>query len=132
MRSPEADLSDQRRSHTSGPRLRFFLIKLQFCIAILLHRSSGAGKMFTDRDRRWHTFKGEPQSWVRTQENTALRRQQWNGLWRLQSSNTSGGPRQIRTIAAVRVERYAGRLSSKSYRRLGCSVRSVERSSLHY
>jgi hypothetical protein len=42
MRFPEVDLSDQRRSHKSGPFLRFFLIKLQFCIVILLGCSSGA------------------------------------------------------------------------------------------
>jgi hypothetical protein len=50
MRFLDADLSDQRRRHTSGPRLRFFLIKLQFCIVILRDRGRGAGKMFTDRD----------------------------------------------------------------------------------
>jgi hypothetical protein len=33
MRFPEMDLSDQRSSQTSGPRFRFFLIKLQFCIS---------------------------------------------------------------------------------------------------
>jgi hypothetical protein len=54
MRFPETDLSDQRRSHTAGPRLRFFLIKLQFCIVILRDRNSGAGKMFAERDRHWH------------------------------------------------------------------------------
>src|SRR6266568_8834464 len=54
MRFPDVDLSDRRSSPTMGPRFRHFLIKLQPCIFILLDRICGAGKMFTDEDRRWH------------------------------------------------------------------------------
>jgi hypothetical protein len=32
------------------PRLRFFLIKLKFCIFTLRDRSSGSGKILADRD----------------------------------------------------------------------------------
>lgn len=54
MRRPESDLSDQRRSHTSGPRFRFFIIKLQRCILILRNRSCGVGKMITEVDQQRH------------------------------------------------------------------------------
>jgi hypothetical protein len=70
------DLSDQRRSHTSNPRLRFFLSKLQFCILILRDRSSGAGKMFTDQEPSIARTKLNNLILLRIQEKTALWRQE--------------------------------------------------------
>jgi len=84
MRFPETDLSDHRSSQTSGTPLSILPDQTALLHLILQDRCSGAGKMFTHEDRRWHLRSEEPLFGTRIVENTALR-QQGSRSWKRES-----------------------------------------------